>query len=163
LLLIVSLGFLIKLPAYGCHLWLPKAHVEAPVSGSMVLAAVILKMRIYGFYRVGVLIVEVFVLYGNCLGVILFLGATLRALVALVQTDMKAIVAYSSIRHIGVIIGGFFNLIRGALKGSFIIIIAHGFCSSALFFLVNISYEQNNSRQVVLLGGQLGIFLRLAY
>jgi len=129
-------GFFIKLPAFGFHLWLPKAHVEAPVSGSIILAAILLKFRAYGVYRTMCLI-------RGGLGIfcwwVLFLifGSFLRRLVALSQRDIKSLVAYSSIRHMGGLLSGIILFSSISCAGSFIIIIAHGFCSSALFFLVS--------------------------
>jgi len=157
LLLFVIFRFFIKLPSYGFHLWLPKAHVEAPVSGSIVLAAILLKIRFYGLFRVIHLFRDVVFKVGGILARFLFVGAFLSSVIALNQRDIKCLVAYSSIRHIGSMLGAFFSIFTVAIKGAFIIAIAHGFCSSALFFLVNIYYEQNNSRQIILSGGQNSI------
>ena len=144
---VLSLAFLIKLPLYGFHLWLPKAHVEAPVSGSMVLAAVLLKLSLYGFYRSLPLLKISFFLCFFIL-VLLLWGALLSRLICLRQTDIKSLIAYSSVGHMGIIIRGVFFFRQLAVKGSFVIIIVHGFCSAALFYLVNFHYERTFSRQI---------------
>ena len=157
IILILGLAFFIKLPLYGLHLWLPKAHVEAPVTGSMVLAAVLLKLSLYGFYRCfSIILIRVYL--RTFFLVLLYWGAILRRIICFRQTDIKSIIAYSSIRHIGIIIGGFFLFNQLAIKGSFIIIIVHGFCSSSLFYLVNFHYERTFSRQIFNNRGQLVFF-----
>jgi len=161
LFIFICLRFFIKLPTYGFHLWLPKAHVEAPVAGSIILAAILLKIRMFGFFRFAFLIKSRVLLFSNRLIVWLFWGAFWSSCVSLIQTDIKSLVAYSSIRHMGVIIGGFFRHIRVAVKGTFIIMLAHGFCSSAIFFITNILYEQNQRRQLLLLRGQRRLFIIL--
>jgi len=108
LLLFVIFRFFIKLPSYGFHLWLPKAHVEAPVSGSIVLAAILLKIRFYGLFRVIHLFRDVVFKVGGILARFLFVGAFLSSVIALNQRDIKCLVAYSSIRHIGSMLGAFF-------------------------------------------------------
>jgi len=130
----VSFRFFIKLPIYGVHLWLPKAHVEAPVAGSIILAAILLKLSRYGFYRV--LFLFSFILKKTFLLVSLFLifGALISGGIAITQRDIKSLIAYSSISHIGIIIGGGILITNISLKGIFLILLGHGFCSSALFF-----------------------------
>lgn len=147
----IFFGFFIKLPCYGVHLWLPKAHVEAPVAGRIVLAAILLKLRAYGVYRL--------LFYFNAslnltfIIVLLVWGGVCRRNVALRQTDLKSLVAYSSIGHIAVIMAGCIYLQSLRVFGCIIILIAHGFCSSALFFIVNRIYELNKSRQIFLFRG----------
>lgn len=158
----VCFRFFIKLPAFGLHLWLPKAHVEAPVRGSIILAALLLKISIYGVYRI-------FFILGRFFSIkyffIIFLlwGSCLRAVVALRQRDIKSIVAYSSVSHIGGILVGLFFIKMISFKGALIIILAHGFCSSALFYLANVCFEKANTRQIILARGQIRFFLNISY
>ena len=158
----VVVSFLIKLPLYGLHLWLPKAHVEAPVSGSMVLAAILLKLGAYGFYRF-LFLFRLFVMWFHWLVVFLVWGALLRRFVALRQADIKSLIAYSSVGHMGIMLGGIAILSSVSLKGTLLIILGHGFCSSALFFIVNFFYERSHTRQIVLLRGQINFFLQVSY
>ncbi|BAV58168.1 NADH dehydrogenase subunit 4 (mitochondrion) [Ramazzottius varieornatus] len=157
LFLAMMIAFFIKLPLYGFHLWLPKAHVEAPVSGSMILAAVLLKLSLYGFYRVSPLMKPLFFFFFFAL-VFLFWGALLSSLVCLRQTDMKSLIAYSSVGHMGVMLGGFFFFSQMGLKAAIIIMMSHAFCSSALFYLVNFHYERSYSRQIFNNRGQFIFF-----
>ena len=158
----IFLGFFIKLPIYGLHLWLPKAHVEAPVSGSIILAAILLKFRLYGVYRLFPFIKIQQSLIRVVLGFLLW-GGVLRSILAIRQRDMKSLVAFSSIGHMATMIRGcLLNVLRG-VYGAFILIVAHGFCSSALFYLVNIFYDQNKTRQLILYRGYLRLRLRAAF
>jgi len=137
--------------------------VEAPVSGSIILAAVLLKLRAYGFYRAVFILDSLFKMNYYYLLVLLLYGSFLRRVVAIRQSDLKSLIAYSSISHMGVILGGVLCLSSMSNKGAFVIILGHGFCSSALFFLVNFQYERSYSRQLLSLSGQIRFFLNVAF
>lgn len=151
LVLVVFFGFFVKLPTYFLHLWLPKAHVEAPVIGSILLAAVLLKIRFYGVYRALPFIMGGTSMWGVALLVFVLWGSIVASFVALIQQDIKSLVAFSSIRHMGVLMCGVLIFFSFSVEGRVILALSHGFSSSALFFLVNIAYEQQFTRQTVLI------------
>jgi len=129
----ILLRFFIKLPVFGLHLWLPKAHVEAPVSGSMILAAILLKFRAYGVYRFMWAIASSTAFFSWLVFILVF-GSLLGRWVALSQEDIKSLIAYSSIRHMGLILVGVLFISSISNGGIIVILFAHGICSSALFF-----------------------------
>jgi NADH-ubiquinone oxidoreductase chain 4 len=135
--------------------------VEAPGVGSIVLAALLLKIRVYGIFR-SLFILRCRLRVKRFLVVFLLWGSCVRAIVALRQRDIKSLVAYSSISHMGGIMSGILFFKRIALKGAFIVILAHGFCSSALFFLAAIHFEIRGTRQILLVRGQIVFFLGAA-
>nr|AGO50135.1 NADH dehydrogenase subunit 4 [Kamimuria wangi] len=147
--LALILAFLVKMPMFMVHLWLPKAHVEAPVSGSMILAGVLLKLGGYGLLRV----FSVLTLSGLALNFIWIavslVGGVLVSFICLRQSDLKALIAYSSVAHMGIVLGGLMTMTYWGLSGSFTLMIAHGLCSSGLFCLANISYERLGSRSLL--------------
>nr|YP_010620949.1 NADH dehydrogenase subunit 4 [Catara rugosicollis]WAX39293.1 NADH dehydrogenase subunit 4 [Catara rugosicollis] len=144
------LAFLVKMPMFLVHLWLPKAHVEAPVSGSMILAGVLLKLGGYGLLRVFTLLTSFFSLFNYILISISLVGGVIVSLICMRQTDLKSLIAYSSVAHMGMVIGGLMTLSYWGFCGSYTLMIAHGLCSSGLFCLANISYERLNSRSLLI-------------
>lgn len=144
---IIIFGFLIKIPIYFLHLWLPKAHVEAPVIGSMILAGVILKLGSYGLIRI-LLILRINYYYCKILIIFRVMGGILASLICLNQIDIKILVAYSSVVHISILMAGLLTIINYGYLGGYLIIISHGLCSSGIFFLVNINYERLLSRSL---------------
>nr|YP_010620962.1 NADH dehydrogenase subunit 4 [Hebardina concinna]WAX39306.1 NADH dehydrogenase subunit 4 [Hebardina concinna] len=143
-------AFLIKMPMFLVHLWLPKAHVEAPVSGSMILAGVLLKMGGYGLLRVFIMLTPFFSMFNYIWISISLVGGVIVSLICMRQTDLKSLIAYSSVAHMGIVIGGLMTLSYWGFCGSFVLMIAHGLCSSGLFCLSNISYERLGSRSLLI-------------
>jgi NADH-ubiquinone oxidoreductase chain 4 len=149
------LAFLVKLPIFLGHLWLPKAHVEAPVVGSILLAAILLKLGGYGVIRVSTLISRNFRVRA-----IISVSLTGRALIGFIciqQLDIKVIIAYSSVAHIGLVIRRLFYLTRYRVIGAILLMVAHGLRSSAIFFGGNLLYLRSFSRSILLRKGILGL------
>jgi len=155
LYLFLVFAFLVKIPIFIVHLWLPKAHVEAPVSGSIILAGILLKLGGYGLIRVFSIILHVSLKLNIFWVVFSLVGGFLVRIVCLRQIDLKALVAYSSVAHISLVIGGLIVLLSWGWGFSYSLIIAHGLCSSGLFYLVNLSYERVGSRRLLVNKGIL--------
>nr|UYB78023.1 NADH dehydrogenase subunit 4 [Reticulinasus faini] len=147
------IGFLVKVPMYFIHLWLPKAHVEAPVAGSMVLAGVLLKLGIYGMIRFKVMLENYIIKYSHYIMSIILLGGIIVGMICLCQVDIKSLIAYSSICHMGMALGGIFSMVVWGYYGNILIMLGHGLCSSGLFCLANILYERFFTRSMILLKG----------
>lgn len=144
------LAFLVKIPIYFTHLWLPKAHVEAPVSGSMILAGVLLKLGGYGFYRVLILCLGGLKIYSRYFFGVRILGIIYVGFMCCRLNDLKALVAYSSVAHMALVICGVFRIYLWGFSGGLVIIVAHGLASSGLFCIVNIYYERRGRRRIYL-------------
>nr|YP_010466503.1 NADH dehydrogenase subunit 4 [Opsarius bernatziki]UVF28262.1 NADH dehydrogenase subunit 4 [Opsarius bernatziki] len=152
------IAFLVKMPLYGIHLWLPKAHVEAPVAGSMVLAAVLLKLGGYGMMRIMVILNPLSQQLIYPFMIMALWGIIMTGLMCLRQTDLKSLIAYSSVGHMGLVVGGILIQTPWGFSGATILMIAHGLASSALFCLANSSYERTHSRTMILARGMQMIF-----
>ena len=157
-------AFAVKIPMVPVHTWLPDAHVEAPTGGSVILAAITLKMGAYGFLRIAMPIAPdaaqqiAPVIIGLSLLAVVYI-----ALVALVQQDMKKLIAYSSISHMGFVTLGFFVFETRAMEGAIVQMISHGFISGALFLCVGVFYDRLHSREIATYGGVIKVMPVFAF
>lgn len=162
------LSFAVKVPMFPVHTWLPDAHVEAPTGGSMVLAAITLKLGAYGFLRFILPIMPDAARYFAPVIIVLSLIAVIYiGMVALVQTDMKKLVAYSSISHMGFVTLGMFLFVNGqlndwALKGAIVQMISHGFVSAAMFMCIGVMYDRLHTRNIADYGGVVNVMPKFA-
>nr|WNH18613.1 NADH dehydrogenase subunit 4 [Chilomycterus antennatus] len=158
------IAFLVKMPLYGVHLWLPKAHVEAPIAGSMILAAVLLKLGGYGMMRILVILDPLTKELSYPFIILALWGIIMTGSICLRQTDLKSLIAYSSVSHMGLVVGGILIQTPWGFTGALILMIAHGLTSSALFCLANTNYERTHSRTMVLARGlQMALPLMTAW
>jgi NADH-quinone oxidoreductase subunit M len=149
-----ALAFAIKVPMFPFHTWLPDAHVEAPTAGSVILAGVLLKMGTYGFVRFAMpLFPEGALAFAPWIIALSVIGIIYGALVAMVQTDVKKLVAYSSVSHLGFVMLGLFALNAQGIQGSVIQMVNHGLSTGALFLAVGILYERRHTREIAEFGG----------
>jgi NADH-quinone oxidoreductase subunit M len=149
-----ALSFCIKVPLFPLHTWLPDAHTEAPTPGSVILAGVLLKMGTYGLIRFNL---ELFPLasfsYSSMISWLAVIGIVYGALVAMVQTDVKRLVAFSSVSHLGFVVLGIFSMTTEGIQGAIIQMVNHGLSTGMLFLCVGIIYERRHTRDIVEFGG----------
>jgi NADH-quinone oxidoreductase subunit M len=153
-LIALMAGFAVKVPLFPLHTWLPLAHTEAPTAGSVILAGVLLKLGTYGLYRfVLPMVPEAVVTSAPAIAVLAIIGILYAALVCWVQTDVKRLVAFSSVSHLGFCVLGLFALNPLGLQGSILYMINHGLSTGALFFLIGMMYERYHTRDMTALSG----------
>jgi NADH-quinone oxidoreductase subunit M len=154
LFLAFFISFAIKVPLFPVHTWLPDAHVQAPTAGSVILAGVLLKMGTYGLLRFNLpLFPQSSVHFAGFISVLAVIGIIYGALVAMVQTDMKKLVAYSSVSHLGFVVLGIFGMTHESVQGAIIQMVNHGLSTGALFLMVGMIYDRTHNREISYYGG----------
>ncbi len=147
-------SFAVKVPMWPVHTWLPDAHVEAPTAGSVILAGVLLKMGAYGFLRLSLPILpEASAFFAPMIYTLSIVAIVYTSLVALMQEDMKKLIAYSSVAHMGFVTIGIFTLTAQGVEGALMVMLSHGVISSALFLCVGVVYDRMHSREIATYGG----------
>ena len=154
LFLAFFVAFAVKVPMFPLHTWLPDAHVQAPTGGSVILAGVMLKMGTYGFIRFAIpLFPKVAMTYAGVIGIFAVIGIIYGALIAMVQKDVKKLVAYSSISHLGFVVLGIFAFTTAGMTGAIYQMLNHGISTGALFLLVGLIYERRHTKEIKEFGG----------
>src|SRR5205809_738011 len=149
-----ALAFAIKVPLFPFHTWLPDAHVEAPTAGSVILAGVLLKMGTYGLMRFNLpMFPKASQAYATVICTLAVIGIIYGALVAMVQPDMKKLVGYSSVSHLGFVVLGIFSFTEQGMQGALYQMLNHGVSTGALFILVGMVYDRRHTRMIAEYGG----------
>jgi NADH-quinone oxidoreductase subunit M len=156
------MAFAVKVPMWPVHTWLPDAHVEAPTGGSVVLAAIMLKLGAYGFLRFSPIAPDASHYLAPFIITLSLIAVIYIGLVALVQADMKKLVAYSSIAHMGFVTLGFFIFNDIGIEGGIVQMISHGFVSGAMFLCIGVLYDRVHSRQIADYGGVVNVMPKFA-
>nr|YP_009470630.1 NADH dehydrogenase subunit 4 [Mycopsylla proxima]AVF97053.1 NADH dehydrogenase subunit 4 [Mycopsylla proxima] len=157
IILIFMLAFLVKFPLFGIHLWLPRAHVEAPLYGSMILAGVMLKLGGYGLIKISFLDGDLIFFYSEWLVIYSIIGGVALSLICFLQSDMKVLIAYSSIIHMSLTLSGILTFFDVGLLGGIYMMVGHGVCSSGLFCILGFLYVRSHSRSIYVNHGILQI------
>ena len=157
-------GFAVKIPIFPFHIWLPEAHVEAPTNGSILLAALLLKLGGYGLLRVSLpLFTKASFFFAPYLCGICILGVIYSSLTAIRQIDLKKIIAYSSVAHMNFAVLGIFSFTFEGLQGSIFLMFGHGIVSSALFLLVGVLYDKYHIRHIYSFGGLVQVMPKFSF
>nr|ATD53080.1 NADH dehydrogenase subunit 4 [Psyllidae sp. EMHAU-2015-Zz060501] len=151
------MAFLVKIPMVGLHLWLPRAHVEAPVFGSMILAGVMLKLGGYGVFKLSLIVGDFMFKNSKILIVLSVLGGVVLSAICFVQSDLKLLIAYSSIVHMSIVLSGLLTMHNMGLTGGVLMMVGHGFCSSGLFCILGMTYSRTMSRSIIMNKGFISI------
>merc|ERR1711991_597260 len=156
-------SFAVKLPMWPFHTWLPDAHVQAPTGGSVVLAAILLKMGGYGFLRFSLpMFPDASLIFQNFIFSISVIAIIYTSLVALMQKDIKKLIAYSSVAHMGFVTLGIFSMNQQGIDGAIFQMISHGIISAALFLLVGVIYDRMHTRDIDFYGGLVSLMPKYA-
>jgi NADH-quinone oxidoreductase subunit M len=158
-----AISFLIKVPLFPLHTWLPDAHVQAPTAGSVILAGVLLKLGTYGLIRFNLgLFPQASMHFAGLISTLAVVGIVYGALVAMVQTDIKKLVAYSSVSHLGFVVLGIFSMTIEGVQGAVLQMINHGISTPMLFLCVGVLYERRHTREISEYGGITKVMPRFA-